>query len=108
MSLTIAIQACCQVFQISYEDLVTSEYVKYSSGYHQYSPFITEKKFTAYFMYHMSTKREIGGVLNLTDRIIYAYYNCIDELLKEDPRHWEIIRALEEKYQQIQAKRMAS
>lgn len=106
MSLTIAIQACCQVFQISYADLVASEQVRYNHGYKSYSPLSTEKKFACYFMYYQATKREISAVMNLSDRIVYVYYLAIDELLKEQPENWEVIRRLEEKYNEIQSKRI--
>lgn len=99
MRIQIAIQACCQVFHVNYEDLLTNE-----SGFT--SPFITERKFAIYWVSNYVTQRDLNRFLNISTPMARAYIRCIEELIKEDSRHAVIIKALEAKYAEIQAGRM--
>jgi hypothetical protein len=106
MSLTIAIQACCQVFQITYGDLVGVETRVASHGFSFFSNFVTERKFTAYYCFFLSAQRDTANTLNMSVQTLTIYRRCIEELIEEDPRHRVIIEAIEAKYNEIQSKRI--
>lgn len=99
MIIQIAIQACCQVFHINYENLLVNE-----SGH--CSPFITERKFSIYWIGQYVTQRDLNRFLNISTPMARAYVRCIEDLIEEDSKHAVIIEALEAKYAEIQAKRM--
>jgi hypothetical protein len=105
MSLTIAIQACCQVFQISYEELLTVD--RDRQGY-ILTWFSTERKFAAYYLNRHTNLRHVGLLMNVSYVAITAYVKCISELIEENPENMKVIYMLEEKYNQIKAKQIAS
>lgn len=101
MSIQIAIQACCQVFQINYDNLRENEIGRTST-------FITERKFSVYWISEFVTQRDLNSCLNISTPMAMAYKTCIRELIEEDTRHAVIIETLEAKYAEIQAKRMGA
>ncbi len=107
MIIHIAIQACCQIFHVNYENLfATGPVSKGENGHIFTSPFITERKFAIYWISSYVTQRDLNRFLNISTPMARAYIRCIEDLIEEDSRHAVIIEALEAKYAEIQAKRM--
>lgn len=95
MSLTIAIQACCQVFQVSYEELIQVDHDREGKVLTWFS---IERKFTAYYLLQKWSAREVASVMSVSIKILRAYEICISELINEEFQHLDIIYRIDARY----------